>query len=96
MYWTGWLKKKIHLKKQNNDVISFTKLFCFLIINYRIFKSDRKYEISSINIPNMKNNGSRITVIAGENGCGKTKILDAIASSMLEYKADLFDIKDMK
>ena len=44
----------------------------------------------------MKNNGSRITVIAGENGCGKTKILDAIASSMLEYKAYLFDIKDMK
>ena len=43
----------------------------------------------------MKNNGSGITVIAGENGCGKTTILDAIASSMLEYKADLFDIKDM-
>ena len=67
-----------------------------MIINYRIFKSDRKYEISSINVPNMKNNGSRITVIAGENGWGKTKILDAIASSMLEYKAYLFDIKDMK
>ncbi len=66
-----------------------------LLKNYRIFKSDKEYKIDDINIPNMKNNGSGITVIAGENGCGKTTILDAIASSMLEYKADLFDIKDM-
>ena len=43
----------------------------------------------------MKDNGSEITVVAGENGFGKTTILDAIASLMLEYKADLFDIKDM-
>jgi len=66
-----------------------------LLKNYRIFKSDKEYKIDDINVPNMKNNGSGITVIAGENGCGKTTILDAIASSMLEYKADLFDIKDM-
>lgn len=43
----------------------------------------------------MTNDGSGITFIAGENGCGKTIILDAIASSMLEYKADSFDIKDI-
>lgn len=43
----------------------------------------------------MINNGSGITVLAGENGCVKTTILDAIASSMLEYKADSFDIKDI-
>ncbi len=66
-----------------------------IIKNYRIFGSDKEYEMNSINIPDMQNNGSGITVIAGENGNGKTTILDAIASSMLEYKADLFDIKDI-
>ena len=65
------------------------------IKNYRIFKNDKEYEINDINIPNLINNGSGITVVAGENGCGKTTILDAIASSILEYKADLFDIKDI-
>lgn len=65
------------------------------IRNYRIFKNDKAYEIKDINIPDMTNDGSGITVIAGENGCGKTTILDAIASSMLEYKADSFDIKDI-
>ena len=58
------------------------------IKNYRIFKNDKEYEINDINIPNLINNGSGITVVAVENGCGKTTILDAIASSILEYKAD--------
>ena len=37
-----------------------------LLKNYRIFKSDKEYKIDDINVPNMKNNGSGITVIAGE------------------------------
>lgn len=66
-----------------------------LIKNYRIFKSDKEYELNDINLPDMTNDGTGITIIAGENGCGKTTILDAIASTMLEYKADLFDINDI-
>lgn len=37
------------------------------IRNYRIFKNDKAYEIKDINIPDMTNDGSGITVIAGEN-----------------------------
>ena len=66
-----------------------------LIKNYRLFKSDKDYELKDLNIPDMTNDGTGITIIAGENGLGKTTILDAIASTMLEYKADLFDINDI-
>jgi len=46
-------------------------------------------------VPDNTNDGSGLTIFVGENGCGKTTILDAIVSSILEYKADTFDISDM-
>ena len=46
-------------------------------------------------MPDNINDGTGLTTIVGENGCGKTTILDAIACSLLEYKAEGFDISDM-
>ncbi|MBQ9266966.1 MAG: AAA family ATPase [Clostridia bacterium] len=65
------------------------------IKNYRIFKSDKEYEINDFNVPDGQNNGKGITIIAGENGSGKTTILDAISSAMIEYKADSYNAKDI-
>lgn len=38
--------------------------------------------------------GTGLTIIVGENGCGKTTILDSIAISMLDYRAESFNIYD--
>jgi DNA repair exonuclease SbcCD ATPase subunit len=48
------------------------------IKNFRIFPSDKNFEIDNIKIPN-GNLGSGLTVLVGENGCGKTTILEALA-----------------
>lgn len=66
------------------------------IKNYRLFDSSKDYEIDGFNIPDGTTEGSGITVFVGENGCGKTTILDAISSSILEYKAETFNIADME
>lgn len=64
------------------------------IKNFRIFPSDKNFEIDNINIPN-GNLGSGLTVLVGENGCGKTTILEALALPILEYKAESFSLKDL-
>ena len=65
------------------------------IKNYRLFTKDDNYKVGEFNIPDNKNKGSGLTVFVGENGCGKTTILDAISLSMLEYKGDSFNVLDM-
>lgn len=62
------------------------------IENYKLF--DQKFIIDKFNIPDNINVGSGLTLIVGENGCGKTTILDAIALSMLDYKGESFNISD--
>lgn len=70
----------------------FIKKLC--IKNYRLFDSN-DYEIDDFNIPDKINEGTGLTVFVGENGCGKTTILDAISSTILDYKADSFNISDI-
>ena len=64
------------------------------IKNYRLF-DDNEFKISNLNIPDGINNGTGLTAIVGENGCGKTTILDSISCTLLEYKAENFAISDM-
>ena len=63
-----------------------------VINNYRLF--DENFKICDLNVPDKNNAGSGLNLIVGENGCGKTAILDAIALSMLEYKGETFNIND--
>lgn len=63
------------------------------INNFRKFNN--KFSIDNINIPDKENDGSGLTVLLGENGCGKTTVLDAISFCISDYKPDIFDIKDM-
>ena len=65
------------------------------INNFRIFSEEDKFCIGEFNIPTDQKEGSGLTVLVGENGCGKTTILDSIAYSVIEYKADSFSISDI-
>lgn len=66
-----------------------------VIKNYRLFTSDNLLKIDNFNIPNRTEEGSGLNVFVGENGCGKTSLLEALALPILEYKADSFSIDDM-
>lgn len=65
------------------------------IKNYRIFDNNAEHIIAGFNVPNNIEEGSGLTIFVGENGCGKTTLLDAISSCILEYKAETFNISDM-
>ncbi len=56
------------------------------IKNFRLFSPDNDFVIEDINTPDGTNNGSGLNVFVGENGSGKTAILDALALPILEYK----------
>lgn len=62
------------------------------IENYKLF--EEKFSIENFNVPDKIKAGSGLTLIVGENGCGKTTILDSIALSMLDYKGESFNICD--
>lgn len=62
------------------------------IKNFRLFSSDQEFGVDSINTPDGASEGSGLNVFVGENGCGKTALLDALALSILEYKAENFSI----
>lgn len=64
------------------------------INNFRLFNHTTPFVIDNINIPNGTDAGSGITVFVGENGCGKTTVLEAIALPLLSYKADSFQLSD--
>lgn len=62
------------------------------IKNFRLFEN---LVIDDLNIPDGTNEGSGLTILVGENGCGKTTILDAISFPLLEYKSDSYSISDL-
>lgn len=62
------------------------------IKNFRLFPSDSDFVIDNINTPDGKNEGSGLNVFVGENGSGKTALMDAFALPILEYKTENFGI----
>lgn len=65
------------------------------IKNYRLFPSGSFFSISDLNLPDRANNGSGLTILVGENSCGKTSLLDAFALPYVSYKAESFSINDL-
>lgn len=64
------------------------------IKNFRLFPSEKNFEIDNINTPDGTNEGSGLNVFVGENGSGKTALLDAFALPILEYKTENFGIEN--
>ena len=64
------------------------------IKNFRLFPSEKNFEIDNINTPDGTNDGSGLNVFVGENGSGKTALLDAFALPILEYKTENFGIEN--
>ena len=65
------------------------------IKNFRLFPSESEFVIENINIPDNTKEGSGLNVFVGENGSGKTALLDAFALPILEYKTEKFSISDL-
>ena len=63
------------------------------IKNFRLFKNEKDFEITNLNIPD-NTPGSGLNLFVGENGCGKTSLLDAFSFPLLSYKADNFALDD--
>jgi AAA15 family ATPase/GTPase len=64
------------------------------IQNFRLFKSEELFEIDNLNIPDNVTDGSGLTLFVGENGCGKTSLLDAFALPLLSFKSEGFSLGD--
>lgn len=62
--------------------------------NFRLFKDDFVLGESHIAVPNGRNLGSGLTVIVGENGVGKSSILDAISFPLISYRAETIQLSD--
>ncbi len=62
------------------------------ITNFRLFPTDTIFEVEDFNTPDGANEGSGLNVFVGENGSGKTALLDAIALPILEYKTENFGV----
>lgn len=64
------------------------------IENFRIFKDIFRFPEGTIGIPDNRNKGSGLTILVGENGVGKTSILEAIALPLISYKSDSLELND--
>lgn len=64
------------------------------IENFRVFKNKFNLPEGSIGIPDGTNKGSGLTVLVGENGVGKTSILEAIALPLISYRPDSLEFSD--
>ncbi len=64
------------------------------IKNFRLFSSEEFFEIDDLNIPDNTDDGTGLNVFVGENGNGKTSLLDAFSLPLLEYKKDSFSVND--
>ena len=64
------------------------------IENFRIFKESFRFPDGTIGIPDGRTKGSGLTILVGENGVGKTSILEAIALPLISYKSDSLELND--
>ncbi len=64
------------------------------IKNFRIFSAKEVFELDDLNVPDSKNEGSGVNLFVGENGCGKSSLLEAFSLPLLSYKAEGFSLKD--
>lgn len=62
--------------------------------NFRPFTSASEFALDDLNIPDTVNEGSGLNVFVGENGSGKTSLMDALVLPILEYKASSVSIGD--
>lgn len=65
------------------------------IQNFRLFDNANLFELDDLNVPDGTSEGSGLSIFVGENGCGKTSILDALSLPLLSYKSDSFDLGDL-
>jgi len=64
-----------------------------LIENYKIFQHLKLGE-GIINVPDGTNEGSGLTIFVGENGTGKTSLLEALSFPLMEWKAENIEVSD--
>lgn len=62
--------------------------------NYRAFGQEFTLKNTNLAVPDGINAGSGLTVLVGENGVGKSSILDGIALPLISYKADAVELHD--
>ncbi len=82
--------KRIFIRRKKNKMF-INKI---TIKNFRLFPSASDFVIDDINTPDGTNEGSGLNVFVGENGSGKTALLDAFAFPILEYKTENFGIEN--
>lgn len=64
------------------------------IENFRIFKEAFTFSAGTIGIPDGTREGSGLTILVGENGVGKTSILEAMALPLISYRTDSLELND--
>jgi AAA15 family ATPase/GTPase len=62
--------------------------------NFRLFPPSEPSFAVKLEIPDNHNPGSGLTAFVGENGCGKTALLDSIALPLVSYKAEGLTLED--